>query len=307
MSLRDVEDLLAERGDDVSYETVRRWVARFGPAYARRLRAMRPRPCDTWHLDEVFVSVGGRMMYLWRAVDVEGEVLDVLVQQRRDKRAALKLMHRLLRRQGFTPRVIVTEMLRSYGAALREVGLIDRHVTGGRSNNRAENSHQPVRRRERSWTGFKKPGSTQRFLSVHAVVYNTFNVQRHLISRRIFGPSMAGRFPSGWSRPKWHDETGDQKTWVRRPNARDNAPRRPLRRHGGGPWARIQREGEVVHLIAHRLTDLTDALRGMGSRDAAFPLPHGGHEVEPGSLGYLSDGSPRNDRRSAEQMHESIT
>lgn len=168
----------------MSYETVRRWVAKFGPAYARRLRAMRLRPCDTWHLDEVFVSIGGRMMYLWRAVDAEGEVLDVLVQPRRDKRAALKLMRRLLRNQGFAPTAVVTDKLRSYGAALRGLGMADRHVTGGRSNNRAENSHLPARRRERSWIGFKRPGSTQRFLSAPAAVYNNFNVQRHLTSRR---------------------------------------------------------------------------------------------------------------------------
>ncbi|EDP61774.1 putative IS6 family transposase [alpha proteobacterium BAL199] len=188
LSLRDVEDLLAERGLDISYETVRRWVARFGPAYARRLRAMRLRPCDTWHLDEVFVSIGGRMMYLWRAVDAEGEVLDVLVQPRPDKRAALTLMRRLLRKQGFAPDAIVTDKLRSYSAALREIGMADRHVTGGRLNNRAENSHQPTRRQERSWIGIQGPGSTQRFLSTHAAVYNTFNVQCHLISRRTLRP-----------------------------------------------------------------------------------------------------------------------
>jgi transposase-like protein len=181
-SLRDVEDLLAERGLEVSYETIRRWVAKFGTAYAKRLKAGRPKP--HWHLDEMFVSIGGRAMYLWRAVDAEGEVLDILVQRRRDKRAALKLLRRLLKKQGMRPEVIVTDKLRSYGAALRSLGMQRRHLTGGRSNNRAENSHQPVRRRERSWLGFKDPGSTQRFLSVHAAVYNTFNVQRHLISRR---------------------------------------------------------------------------------------------------------------------------
>jgi putative transposase len=132
----------------------------------------------------LFVSIGGKKMYLWRAVDAEGEVLEILVQHRRDKRAALKLMRSLLRKQGFAPTAIVTDKLRSYDAALREIGMADRHVTGGRLNNRAENSHQPTRRRERSWIGFKRPGATQRFLSAHAAVYNTFNVQRHLISRQ---------------------------------------------------------------------------------------------------------------------------
>jgi transposase-like protein len=184
LSLRDVEDLLAERGLDVSYETVRRWVTKFGTAYAKRLRAGRPKPIGRWHLDEMFVSIGGRPMYLWRAVDAEGEVLDILVQRRRDKRAALKLLRKLLKKQEMRPEAIVTDKLRSYGAALRTLGMQRRQVTGGRSNNRAENSHQTVRRRERACLGFKNPGSTQRFLSAHAAVYNMFNVQRHLISRR---------------------------------------------------------------------------------------------------------------------------
>jgi putative transposase len=184
LSLRDVEDLLAERGLDLSYETVRRWAAKFGTAYAKRLRRNRPRPGDRWHLDEMFVSIGGRQMYLWRAVDAEGEVLDLLVQSRRDKRAAVKLMRKLLKKQGFAPRRIVTDKLRSYSSALRQLDLAPRHETGWRANNRAENSHQPVRRRERAWIGFKQPGSTQRFLSAHATVHNLFNLQRHLISRR---------------------------------------------------------------------------------------------------------------------------
>lgn len=145
LSLRDVEDLLVERGIEISYETVRRWVARFGPAYARRLRAMRPKPDCRWHLDEMFVSIGGRMMYLWRAVDAESEVLDILVQQRRDKRAAARLIRRLLKNQGIIPTTIVTDKLGSYRAALGEIGLRRRQVTGGRLNNRAEVSHQPVR------------------------------------------------------------------------------------------------------------------------------------------------------------------
>jgi len=184
LSYRDVEDLMAERGVDVSYETVRRWAIKFGVAYARRLRKKRPKSDGRWHLDEVFVSIRGQQMYLWRAVDSEGEVLDILVQKRRDKRAALKLMRKLLKRQGIPPDAVITDKLRSYGAALRDLGMTHKHVTGGRVNNRAESSHRPVRRRERHMQLFKSAGSAQRFLSIHATVYNQFNVQRHLISRR---------------------------------------------------------------------------------------------------------------------------
>jgi transposase-like protein len=119
LSYRDVEELLAERGLEVSYETVRRWVLKFGPGFARRLRRSRPRPSDRWHLDEMVVRIAGKRMYLWRAVDHEGEVLDMLVQRRRDKRAALRLMRKLLRKQGFTPKFLTTDKLGSYGSAFR--------------------------------------------------------------------------------------------------------------------------------------------------------------------------------------------
>ena len=157
LSYRDVEDLLAERGLDISYETVRRWVLKFGTMFARRLRARRPRAGSQWHVDEMVAVINGKRLYLWRAVNHEGEVLDILVQKRRDKAAAVKLMRKLLKKQGFAPTVLVTDKLRSYSAAKAAIGLSAHHEQGLRKNNRAENSHQPVRRRERKLQRFKSP------------------------------------------------------------------------------------------------------------------------------------------------------
>jgi transposase-like protein len=183
LSYRDVEELLAERGLDISYETVRRWLLKFGPLIARRLRRRRPRPSERWHLDEMVMRIAGVRMYLWRAVDHGGEVLDMLIQRRRNSRAALKLMRKLLKKQGSAPKLLVTDKLRSYGSAFRRLGLSCPHEQGIRQNNRAENSHQPLRRRERKLQRFKSARSAQRFLSMHPAVHNTFNLRHHLVSR----------------------------------------------------------------------------------------------------------------------------
>jgi putative transposase len=190
LSLRNVEDLLHERGIDVSHETIRFWWQRFGPMFAaeikrKRVDRMRAFSNWRWHLDEVFVKVNGERRYLWRAVDHEGEVLEAVVTKRRDKRAALKLLKKLMKRFG-APREIVTDLLRSYKAALRELGAADLQRTGRWLNNRAENSHLPFRRRERAMLRFRRMRSLQMFAAVHASVYNLFNRERHLSSRRNF-------------------------------------------------------------------------------------------------------------------------
>jgi len=194
LSFRDVEDLLAERGLDISYETARRWFLKFGGSIARNLRRTRPTPSDYWHLDEMVIVIRGRRYWLWRAVDNEGEVLDFLVQPKRNARAALKLMRKLLKRQGWAPTRIVTDKLRSYHVAFRALGLSAEHIDHKRSNNRAENSHQPVRRRERKMQRFKSPGFAQRFLNVQSATYNTFYFQRHLLDRPTFKQYRADAF-----------------------------------------------------------------------------------------------------------------
>lgn len=186
LSFRDLEDLLAERGIDASYETIRCWTIKFGPQIARNLKRQPPPPSPRWHLDELVSRIGGRRMYVWRAVDDEGEVLDVVVQRPRDAQAALKLLRRLIRNQPVAPEAIVTDGLASYPAALGAMGLRHLHRPGRlRENNRAENSHLPIRRREHRMQLFKSQAPAQRFLTTHAAVYNTFYVQRHLISRAI--------------------------------------------------------------------------------------------------------------------------
>ena len=190
LSLRNVEDLLHERGIDVSHETVRFWWNRFGPMFAaeirrKRIDRMRSGTHWRWHLDEVFVKINGEMHYLWRAVDHEGEVLETFVTKRRDRRAALKFLRKSMRRFG-NPKIIVTDKLRSYGAAMKLIGNSDRQETGRWLNNRAENSHLPFRRRERAMLRFRRMRSLQKFVSVHASLYNHFNQERHLYSRANF-------------------------------------------------------------------------------------------------------------------------
>ena len=183
LSYRDVEDILAERGIDVSYETIRRWVEKFGSQYAKRLRTTRPKPSSTWHINEVFLKIRGKQMYLWRAVDDEGEVLDILLQSKRDQRATIKFLRRAIKRAIAFPKVIVTDKWRPTGAAVRAIVPSASHLKGKRLNNRAENSHQPTRRRERKQQRFKSAKSAQRFLSIFSIFYNHFNIQRHLICR----------------------------------------------------------------------------------------------------------------------------
>ena len=190
LSLRNVEDLLHERGIDVCHESIRLWVDRFGPIFAGRIRNkrasfMRQVTQWQWHLDEVFVKINGVQHYLWRAVDHEGEVLESYVTKTRDKSAALTFLRKAMKRYG-APRAIVTDRLRSYGAAMKELGNHDRQEVGRHLNNRAENSHLPFRRRERAMTRFRRMSQLQKFASTHASLHNHFNLDRHINRRQTF-------------------------------------------------------------------------------------------------------------------------
>ena len=190
LSLRNVEDLLFERGVDICHETVRLWWSRFGPMFAseirrRRVQHMRAYTHWRWHLDEVYVKINGEMRYLWRAVDHEGEVLESFATKDRDKAAALEFIKKALKRHG-RPQRVVTDGLRSYAAAMKDLGISDRQEVGRWKNNRAENSHLPFRRRERVMQRFRRMKTLQKFSSVHGTVHNHFNQERHLISRDLY-------------------------------------------------------------------------------------------------------------------------
>ena len=194
LSLRDIELILAERGVVVSYESIRRWCLRFGTEFARKLRRRRPRPGDIWHLDEVFLRINGELHYLWRAVDQHGVVLDILVQSRRNASAAKRFFKRLLKDLQYKPRRLVTDGLRSYGVAQREVLPDTEHRTSRYLNNRAENSHRPTRRREGQMQRFKSARQAQCFLSAHAMIHGHFRPRRHLMSADQFRRARAKAF-----------------------------------------------------------------------------------------------------------------
>jgi putative transposase len=202
LSYRDVEELLAKRGVQVSYESVRRWVGRFGEPFAAELRRRERRPGRTWHLDEVFVRIGGEQKYLWRAVDEHGQVLDILLQDHRDTDAAERFFRTLLGHAGAPPERIVTDRLGSYGAALQRVRELNEveHLqvhSAARRNNRAEQSHQPTRLRERRMQGFKSMDSAQRFLSFFSRICNLFRLGATCSRRPNIAPSSRSAFALG--------------------------------------------------------------------------------------------------------------
>jgi putative transposase len=204
LSHRDVEELLFVRGVIVSYEAIRKWCRKFGQQYANQLRRRRPRPGDTWHLDEVFLTINGERHYLWQAVDQDGNVLDILVQSRRNKKAAKKFFRKLLKGCQYVPRVLITDKLKSYGAAKREILPGVEHRQHRYLNNRAENSHQPTRQRERRMQGFKSPGHAQRFLSAYGLIAQHFQPRRHRLSAPAYRQEMQKRWQV------WGEMTGTE-------------------------------------------------------------------------------------------------
>jgi putative transposase len=202
LSYRDVEELLFARGVMVSYEAIRKWCRKFGQRYANGLRHRRPKPGDKWHLDEVFLTIRGTRHYLWRAVDQEGNILDILVQCRRDKHAAKTFFRKLLKGCQYIPRVIVTDKLASYGAAKHELLPSVEHRQHRYLNNRAENSHQPTRQRERIMRRFKSSGHAQRFLAAYGPIASHFRPRRHRLRARYYREAMIQRFQS------WREITG---------------------------------------------------------------------------------------------------
>jgi putative transposase len=202
LSYRDVEELPFVRGLIVTYETSRKWYRKFGQQYANQLQRRCPRPGDKWHLDEVFLTINSERHYLWRAVDQEGNGLDILVQRRRDKKAAKKFFRKLPKGCQYVSRVIITDKLASYGAAKREILPGVEHRQHRYLNNRAENSHQPTRQRERRMQGFKSPGQAQRFLAAYGPIAQHFRPRRHRLSAPTYRHVMAQRFQS------WHEVTG---------------------------------------------------------------------------------------------------
>ncbi|MFB7225467.1 IS6 family transposase [Streptomyces sp. NPDC056227] len=194
LSFREVEELMLARGVTVSYETIRQWCAKFGPEYARELRRRRPQAGDKWHLDEVFLKANGERRYLWRAVDQDGDVLDITVRAKRDAKAAKRFLAKLMRKQHRVPRVLVTDRLRSYRVAHRELMRSVEHRRSRYLNNRTENSHQPTRQRERAMKGLRSPGATQRFLAALSRISPHFRPRRHLMTAAEYRAETTVRF-----------------------------------------------------------------------------------------------------------------
>ncbi|PZS21759.1 MAG: IS6 family transposase [Pseudonocardiales bacterium] len=202
LSLREVEEMMLARGVTVSHETIRQWTGKFGQAYANGLRRRRPRPGDKWHLDEVFIKINGKTHYLWRAVDQDGSVLDILVTSRRDAKAATRFFRKLLTGLEYVPRVLVTDKLASYGVARHRLMTGVEHRRSKYLNNRAENSHQPTRQRERAMKRFTSAGHAQRFLSAFSGISPHFRPRRHLLHAEEYRREMANRFST------WNEVTG---------------------------------------------------------------------------------------------------